>query len=53
MLRFSGLRGAVKQLVGARRWGARCQDLKEQIVGYLRECSGAEAGETEFALVVD
>jgi hypothetical protein len=53
VLRFSGLRGAVKQLVGAQRWGARCQDLKEQIVGYLRECSSAEAGGAEFALLVE
>jgi len=53
VLRFSGLRGAVKQLVGAQRWSLRCQDLKDQIVGYLRECLSAEAGEAEFALVVE
>ena len=37
VLRFLGLRGCVKQLVGAQRWTLRCQDLEEQIVAYLRE----------------
>ena len=53
VLRFRGLRRCVKQLVGARRWGQRCRNLEEQIVGYLRECLSAEAGRTEFALVVE
>ena len=53
VLRFSGLRGAVKQLVGAQRWGLRCQDLREQIVEYLRECLSAEETKTEFALLVE
>jgi len=53
VLRFNGLRGAVKQLIGAQRWSLRCQDLQDQIVGYLRECSSAEAGKAEFALVVE
>jgi len=53
VLRFRGLRRCVKQLVGARRWGARCKNLEEQIVGYLRECLSAEAGKSEFALVVE
>lgn len=53
VLRFRGLRRCVKQLVGARRWSLRCQNLEEQIVGYLRECLSAEAGQTELALVVE
>ncbi|PYJ05467.1 MAG: hypothetical protein DME25_08380 [Verrucomicrobia bacterium] len=53
LVRFRGLRGAVKQLVGARRWGARCHVLEEQIVGYLRECVSADGNEREFALVVE
>ncbi len=53
VLRFRGLRRCVKQLVGARRWSVRCQNLEEQIVGYLRECLSAEAGQTELALVVE
>lgn len=53
VVRFRGLRGCVKQLTGARRWSHRCQQLEEQIVQYLRECMGAEAGQKEFALVIE
>jgi hypothetical protein len=53
LLRFHGLRGCVKLLVGARRWGLRCQSLERQIVAYLRECLSAEAGQVEVALVVE
>ena len=53
VVRFRGLRGCVKQLTGARRWSQRCQQLEEQIVQYLRECMGAEAGEKELALVIE
>jgi len=53
MLRFHGLRGCVKQLVGAQRWTPRCQLLEEQIVTYLRECLSAEASQKEFSLVVE
>lgn len=38
LLRFSGLRGCVKQLSGARRWSPRCQQLSDHIVEYLRRC---------------
>ena len=53
MLRFRGLRGCVKQLVGARRWGLRCQGLEEQIVAYLRECLSVEGRQAGLALVVE
>lgn len=53
MLRFHGLRGCVKQLVGAQRWTPRCQLLEEQIVAYLRECLSAEVSQKEFSLVVE
>ncbi len=53
VLRFSGLRGCVKHLTGARRWNQRCRTLEREIVGYLRECLSAEAGPAEFALVVE
>jgi len=53
VLRFRGLRGCVKQLVGARRWSLRCQTLEAQIVAYLRECLSAEAGPAECALLVE
>ena len=53
MLRFRGLRGCVKQLTGARRWGPRCQTLEGEIVAYLRECLSAEPALAEFALMVE
>jgi hypothetical protein len=53
VLRFRGLRGCVKQLTGARRWGVRCQDLEGEIVAYLRQCLSAESAPEEFALVVE
>jgi len=52
IVRFRGLRGCVKHLAGARRWGPRCQSLHDQIVSYLRECLGAEAREARCTLVV-
>jgi hypothetical protein len=53
VVRFRGLRGCVKQLAGARRWSSRCQNLHDQIVGYLRSCLGAEGRETRCTLVVE
>lgn len=53
MLRFHGLRGCVKQLVGVRRWSPKCEALKEQIVEYLRQCVTIQRREGELALVVD
>ena len=42
LIRFSGLRGCVKQLVGARRWSPRCERMSDQIVDYLRGCVAQE-----------
>ena len=53
VLRFRGLRGCVKQLAGAQRWSARCEKMRDQIVGYLRECLTAELEQTDCALVVE
>ena len=36
ILHFKGIRRCVKQLVGARRWNGRCQELHDQIVAHLR-----------------
>ncbi len=36
VLRFHGMRGCVKHLLGTRRWTLRCSSLEEQIVQYLR-----------------
>lgn len=53
LVRFRGLRGCVKQLAGARRWGLRCERLEEQIIEYLRGCLGAEPEQTHCALLVE
>ncbi len=52
VLRFNGLRGCVKQLVGAKRWGTKCQQLNDQIVEYLRTCLSVEFDGRSCALVV-
>ena len=52
LLRFRGLRGCVKQLAGAKRWGPQCQALNDQIVDYLRGCLGAEKSGANCALMV-
>jgi hypothetical protein len=52
ILRFRGLRGCVKRLTGAKRWGASCQNLNDQIVDYLRSCLAATESGSGCALVV-
>ncbi len=52
VVRFSGLRGCVKQLIGAQRWSHRCQNLNDQIVEYLRTCLSVESKKETCALVV-
>jgi hypothetical protein len=52
VLRFSGLRECVKQLLGARRWGGRCRSLEEQILSYLRECLSAEVRSGSCSVLV-
>jgi hypothetical protein len=53
VLRFRGLRGCVKQLAGARRWGLRCQSLEVEIVAYLRECLRGAPAPTDITLLVE
>ena len=53
VLRFSGLRGCVKHLAGARRWSGRCRTLEGEIIAYLRECLSAEAAPVDLALLVE
>ena len=52
VLRFHGLRGCVKQLIGAKRWTARCQNLNDQIVEYSRTCLNLEKKTSHCALVM-
>lgn len=51
-VRFHGLRGCVKRLAGARRWSPRCNQLRDQIVDYLRGCLTAEEEPADCVLVV-
>jgi hypothetical protein len=51
-VRLNGLRPCVKQLIGAKRWSERCQELNDQIVDYLRTCLRAEGGATDCSLIV-
>lgn len=53
IVRFTGLRGCVKALTGAKRWSSRCQVMEEQIVGYVRECLSADGAESKCMLMVD
>lgn len=53
VVRFRGLRGCVKHLTGARRWSARCQNLKDQIVDFVRDCLSAESNPDSCAVVVE
>jgi hypothetical protein len=52
LLRFSGLRGCVKQLAGARRWCPRCERLSDQIVEFLRGCVSQENPSEPCGLMV-
>ena len=52
VMRFHGLRGCVKQLIGAKRWTARCQNLNDQIVEFSRNCLTLEKKTTPCALVI-
>lgn len=52
VLRFHGLRQCVLRLAGARRWTTRCENLRGQIVEYLRECLAAET-QCACALLVE
>lgn len=52
VVRFKGLHGCVKQLVGAQRWSQRCEILSDQIVEYLRTCLSTESKNETRALVV-
>jgi hypothetical protein len=49
---FNGLRGCVKQLLGAKRWCPRCQALNDQIVDYLRNCLSLDERAASCGLVI-
>jgi hypothetical protein len=52
IVRFNGLRPCVKRLAGVNRWSARCEDLSDQIVDYLRTCWQSDTRSQDRTLVV-
>lgn len=52
VIRFTGLRASVKSLRGAKRWNPACQQLKDQIVIYLRRCWEEEGSTHKTTLVI-
>lgn len=52
LVRLTGLRRAVKNLVGAQRWSKRCDATSDQIVCYLRDCMGQREQGDDCALMI-
>src|SRR5687768_13113106 len=52
VVRFWGLRGCVKRILGAKRWGQRCERFSDQIVDFLRECLSINSSSPGRSLVV-
>ncbi len=53
LIRFHGLRGCVKRLLGAQRWSPRCEQFRDQIVEFLRRSVSVEAKGDSCALMVE
>jgi hypothetical protein len=53
LVRFHGLRGCVKRLVGAERWSPRCDSMRDQIVEFLRRTLRHETSGDSCALLVE
>lgn len=53
LVRFHGLRRCVKNLLGAERWSARCDALRDQIIDFLRNTLSKETAGANCTLVVD
>jgi hypothetical protein len=53
LVRFHGLRGCVKRLLGAERWSPRCDRLRDQIIEFLRRTLHKETAGDSCALVVE
>jgi hypothetical protein len=52
VVRFWGLRGCAKRILGAKRWSSRCEMFSEQVVDFLRECLSIQGGSSSPALLV-
>jgi hypothetical protein len=53
LVRFNGLRRCAKRLARTRRWCPRSVKVSEEIVGFLRDCWGAERPRRDCSLLVD
>ena len=53
LIRFYGLRGCVKRLLGAQRWSPRCEQFRDQIMEFLRRSVSVEAAGDPCALMVE
>lgn len=53
LVRFHGLRGCVKRLLGAERWSPRCDKLRDHIVEFLSRTLHKETAGNSCALVVE
>lgn len=53
LIRFHGLRGCVKRLLGARRWSPRCEQFRDQIIEFLRRSVRVEVAGDPCALLVE
>lgn len=53
LIRFHGLRDCVKSLLGAERWSPRCDQLRDQIVEFLRRTLSKETSGSTCALLVE
>ncbi|MGC3961568.1 MAG: hypothetical protein QM813_27680 [Verrucomicrobiota bacterium] len=53
LIRFHGLRDCVKSLLGAERWSPRCDQLRDQIIEFLRRTLSKETAGSTCALLVE
>jgi hypothetical protein len=53
VVRFNGLRQCAKRLARTRKWCPRSVQVSEEIVGFLRDCWGAERPKRDCSLLVD
>ena len=53
LVRFRGLRGCVKRLLGAERWSPRCDQMRDQIIEFLQHTLSKETAGRSCALVVE
>ena len=53
LVRFCGLRGCVKKLLGAERWSPRCDQMRDHIIEFLRRTLSHETAGNSCALLVE